>query len=121
MIKGLGDMMQAMKQAQALYGRMGEVHSKLAEVRVEGSAGGGMVTVTADGQQRLMSCRIEPSLVASGDREMLEDLVCSAVNQALERSREAVAGEMSSLMGGYDLPGGLTDALSGLKFPGTTP
>jgi len=121
MLKGLGDMMQAMKQAQALYGRMGEVQSKLAEVRVEGSAGAGMVTATVDGHQRLLSCRIEPTLVASGDREMLEDLVCSAVNQALERSREAAAGEMNSLMGGFELPSGLGDALSGLKFPGTTP
>lgn len=110
-------MMQAMRQAQALYGRMGEVQSKLANVRVEGSAGGGMVTVTADGQQRLLSCRIDPVLLSSGDREMLEDLVCSSVNQALERSREAIAGEMSSLMDGVDLAG-VKDALSSLPFPG---
>ena len=113
-------MMQAMKQAQALYGKMGEMQSKLAEIRVEGSAGGGMVTVTTDGQQRLLSCRIEPSLLASGDREMTEDLVCSAVNQAMERCREAMAGEMSSLMGGVD-PSAVQDALSGLRFPGMNP
>lgn len=119
MFKGLGDIMQAVKQAQAIHGQMGEMQAKLAEVRVEGSAGGGMVTVAADGQQRLLSCQIEPSLLETGDREMLEDLVCSAVNQALERSREAAAAQMTSLMEGFELPPGLKDAVSGLKFPGT--
>jgi nucleoid-associated protein EbfC len=118
MLKGLGDIMQAMKQAQAIHGRMGEMQAKLAELRVEGSAGGGMVTVSADGQQRVLSCRIEPSLMETGDREMLEDLVCSAVNQALERSREAAATQMASLVDGFELPPGLKDAMSGLKFPG---
>jgi DNA-binding YbaB/EbfC family protein len=118
MLKGLGDIMQAMKQAQAIHGRMGEMQAKLAEVRVEGSAGGGMVTVSADGQQRVLSCRIEPSLMETGDREMLEDLFCSAVNQALERAREAAATQMASLVDGFELPPGLKDAMSGLKFPG---
>jgi len=118
MLKGLGDIMQAMKQAQAIHGRMGEMQAKLADVRVEGSAGGGMVTVAADGQQRILSCRIEPGLVETGDREMLEDLVCSAVNQALERSREAAASQMASLMDGFEIPPGLKDAIPGLKFPG---
>lgn len=119
MIKGLNGIMQAMKQAQAMQGRMGEVQAKLAEVRVEGTAGGGMVKATADGQQRLLSCRIEPEISTDGDREMLEDLICSAVNQALDKSREAAAEEMSSLMGGLDLPG-LKDTLSGmgLNLPG---
>jgi len=113
-------MMQAVKQAQAMQGRMSEMQAKLAELRVEGSAGGGMVTATADGQQRLLSCRIEPALASSGDREMLEDLVCSAVNQALDKSREAATQEMSELMGGFDMPA-VKDALSGLglAFPGS--
>jgi DNA-binding YbaB/EbfC family protein len=110
--------MQAMKQAQAIHGRMGEMQAKLADVRVEGSSGGGMVAVTADGQQRVLTCRIEPSLIAGGDREMIEDLVCSAVNQAIERSREAAASQMASLMEGFDLPG-VKEALSGLSFPGS--
>ena len=59
-------MLQAVKQAQAMQGRMGEVQAKLADIRVEGSAGGGMVTATADGQQRLLSCRIEPGLLTGG-------------------------------------------------------
>jgi DNA-binding YbaB/EbfC family protein len=111
--------MQAVKQAQAIHGRMGEMQAKLAEVRVEGSSGGGMVTVEADGQQRVLSCQIEPGLIATGDREMIEDLVCSAVNQALERSREAAANQMASLVDGFEIPPGLKDAIPGLKFPGT--
>jgi DNA-binding YbaB/EbfC family protein len=119
MIKGFSSFMQVMKQAQAMQGRMDEIQARLGEVRVEGSAGGGMVTATADGQQRLLSCRIEPALLTSGDGEMLEELVCSAVNQALEKSRASAAEEMSSLLGGLDMPG-LKDALSGLGsgFPG---
>lgn len=111
--------MQVMKQAQAMQGRMGEIQARLADVRVEGTAGGGMVTVTADGQQRIINCQIEPGLATGGDQEMLEDLVCSAVNQALEKSREAATEEMSSLTEGLDLPG-IKDALSGmgLNFPG---
>lgn len=118
MFKGLGDIRQAVKQAQAIHGRMGEMQAKLAEVRVEGAAGGGMVTVAADGQQRILSCRIEPALLQTGEREMLEDLVCSAVNQALERSREAAATQVGEFMQGFELPPGLQDAVSGLKFPG---
>ncbi|REJ87150.1 MAG: YbaB/EbfC family nucleoid-associated protein [Planctomycetota bacterium] len=105
MFKGLNGLMQAVKQAQQIQGRVGEIQEKLAAVRVEGSAGGGMVTVEADGQQRLVSCRIEPSLVAGGDHEMLEELLIAASNQALERSKEAAAEAMSGMVEGIDLPG----------------
>ena len=88
------------------------------KVRVEGTAGGGMVTVAADGQQRILNCRIEPGLVQGGDRELIEELVCSAVNSALERAREAAAEQMASVMNGIEMPAGLKDAMSGLKFPG---
>lgn len=114
MFKGMSGLMQAMKQAQAVQGRIGEIQSKLAGVRVEGSAGGGMVTVTADGQQRVLTCRIEPSLLSGGDREVLEELVVGAVNQALERAKEAATREMSSMMEGLDVSA-MSDALSGLS------
>lgn len=116
MIKGFGNLMQAVRQAQAIQGRLGDIQAKLAALRVEGAAGGGMVTVVADGQQRLLSCRIEPQLVADGDRELLEELIVAAVNQAMDRSREAAAGEMASMVEGLDLPG-LKEALGGLQFP----
>jgi DNA-binding YbaB/EbfC family protein len=114
MFKGISGLMQAMKQAQAVQGRIGEIQSKLADVRVEGAAGGGMVTVTADGQQRVLNCRIEPSLLSGGDREVLEELVVGAVNQALERAKEAATREMSSMMEGLDVSA-MSDALSGLS------
>ena len=117
MFKGISGLMQAMKQAQAVQGRIGEIQSKLAGVRVEGSAGGGMVTVTADGTQRVLNCRIEPSLLSGGDREVLEELVGGAVNQALERAKEAATQEMSSLMEGLDMSA-MGDALSGLSRGG---
>lgn len=113
MFKGISGLMQAMKQAQAVQGRLGEMQSKLAGVRVEGSAGGGMVTVSADGQQRILGCRIEPALIGSGDREMVEELVVAAVNQALDRAKEAATREMSTMIEGMDLTT-LGDVLPGV-------
>lgn len=117
MFKGISGLVQAMKQAQAVQGRIGEIQSKLGAIRVEGSSGGGMVTVAADGQQQVLSCRIEPSLISGGDREMVEELVVSAVNQALQRAKEAATREMSSMMEGFDVAG-LNDALSGMPEDG---
>lgn len=119
MFKGLGNLASMMKQAQEFQGRMGEMQERLKDVRVTGSAGGGMVTVEANGQQKILACRIEPSVFEGGDRELLEDLLVSAVNQAQEKAREQAAEEMSKLAGGLNLPG-LGDALSqmGLGSPG---
>ena len=111
MFKGLSGLMQAVKQAQQIQGRVGEIQEQLSAVRVEGSAGGGMVTVEADGQQRLLSCRIEPNLLNGGDHEMLEELIIAAANQALERSKESAAEAMSGMVEGIDLPG-LGEAMS---------
>jgi DNA-binding YbaB/EbfC family protein len=113
MFKGINGLVQAMKQAQAVQGRLGEIQSKLAGIRVEGSAGGAMVTVSADGQQRILNCRIEPALFSGGDREMVEELVVAAVNQALERAKEAATREMSSMIEGLDIAG-LSEAFPGL-------
>lgn len=113
MFKGLSNIAGLMKQAREIQGRAAEMKERLAQTRVEGTAGGGMVVVEASGDQRLTACRIEPSLIASGDREMLEDLFLSAANQALDKSREAAAAEMQNLAGGFDIPG-LGDALQNL-------
>jgi len=119
MLKGLGNMASMMKQVQEMQGRMGDIKEKLGELKVEGSAGGGMVTVEATGHQKILSCQIEKSLCESGDQEMLEDLVVAAVNQELEKAKEAAAGEMSQLTGGMNLPG-LGDALSQFGLGGNT-
>ena len=117
MFKGLSNIAGLMQQAREMQSRAVEMKARLSELRVEGTAGGGMVAVEATGDQRITACRIEPSLVSSGDREMLEDLVLSAVNQALEKSREAAAAEAQNLVGGLDVPG-LGAALKSLGLDG---
>lgn len=118
MFKGLSGLAQLMRQAQNLQGKVDEIQGKLSELRVEGSAGGGMVTVEADGQQRLTACRIDPAILSGGDAELLEELVISAVNQATEKARAAAASEMTGALGGIELPG-LDDALSQLPVSGS--
>lgn len=117
MFKGLSGFAQLMKQAQNLQGRMDEIQEKLAELRVEGSAGGDMVTVEADGQQRLIACRIDPTILSDADPELLEELIVSAVNQAMEKAKAAAAQEMTGALGGMQLPG-LEDAMNQLGVTG---
>jgi DNA-binding YbaB/EbfC family protein len=111
MFKGLGDMAGLFRQAQEIQSRMRELQERLGTMRLEGTAGGGMVTVTVNGQQKVLSCTIEPSLLAAGDAEILQDLVVSATNQALEKARETAQDELSKISGGMNLPG-LGEALS---------
>ena len=111
MFKGLGDMASLMKQASQMKGMVGEMQEKLGCVRVTGMAGGGMVQVEVSGHQKVLSCTIAENLAASDDREMIEDLVVAATNQAMEKAREAAAAEMNQLAGGLDMPG-LSDALN---------
>lgn len=120
MFKGLGDMAGLLRQAQQMQGRVREMHERLGTLRIEGTAGGGMVTVTVSGQQTVLAVRIEPSLVADGDVEVLQDLVAAATNQALEKARETAQQELASISGGMELPG-LGEAFSKMGFgPGPT-
>lgn len=109
---------EIMRQAQQMQARMQEMQETLARVRVEGSAGGGMVTVRADGQQKILGFSVEEGLLT--DREMLEDLLVAATNQALEKSREAQRQEMGRLTGGMDLPG-MGDLMSKMGLGGFGP
>ena len=102
MKKGIG---QLMKQAQKMQAQMAKVQEELASRTVEATAGGGMVSVTADGKQQIVSIRIEPEVVDPQDVEMLQDLVVAAVNEALKKSQEMVAEEMSKITGGLQIPG----------------
>jgi|SRR5579863_4488197 len=113
MFKGLGQLASLMKNAHEIQGRMKDLQENLRRLRAEGTAGGGMVTVEVNGQQQVLSCRIEQSLFDDGDREMVEDLVVSAVNQALEKIKQAAADEMGKLAGGIDMSS-LNDTLSQL-------
>ncbi len=105
MFKSLGNIANMVKQAQEMKSRMGEMEAKLVEVRVKGAAGGGMVGVEANGQQKILAVRIDEKLLNVDDREMLEDLVAAATNDALNLAKQAAAEQMAEITGGMDLPG----------------
>ncbi len=90
---------------QQMQARMMKMQEELANQRVEASAGGGAVTVVATGQQKIESIKIAPEAIDPDDPTMLEDLVLAAVNEALEKSRELVAQQLSALTGGMKIPG----------------
>jgi DNA-binding YbaB/EbfC family protein len=99
---GLGQMM---KQAQKMQAKIMKIQEEMGERSVEASAGGGMVTVTANGKQEILSIRIEPEVVDPEDVEMLQDLVAAAVNEALKKAQEMMAEEMAKVTGGMNIPG----------------
>ncbi|MBN8733411.1 MAG: YbaB/EbfC family nucleoid-associated protein [Acidobacteria bacterium] len=98
----MGNMQAMMKQAQQMQQRMQE---EVAKIKVEGSAGGGMVTVGMDGQKNVLSVKIDPEV--AGDVEMLQDLVVAACNEAVKKVDSETQAKMSGLMGGLGLPPGL--------------
>lgn len=100
--KMLGDIM---KQAQALQERMAKLQEEAAKKTVEASSGGGMVTVTFNGKQELLSVKIDPEVIRSGDAEMLQDLMVAAVNEGLRKSQALMAEEMKGMTGGLNIPG----------------
>jgi DNA-binding YbaB/EbfC family protein len=101
---GLGDLM---KQAQKMRAEMERIQAEAAAKTVEGSAGGGMVTVVANGKGEILSLRIDPEVVRGEDLEMLQDLVVAAANDALRKARDLLTQEVSRLAGGLGLPPGL--------------
>jgi DNA-binding YbaB/EbfC family protein len=101
-MKGMGNMV---KQAQQLQAKMMKLQEELADKTVESSSGGGMVKVTANGRQQIVSIQIENEVVDPDDVEMLQDLVLAAVNDALAKSQEMVSSEMGKLTGGLNIPG----------------
>lgn len=101
----MGGMGGLMKQAQKMQAKITKMQEELGQRTVEGSAGGGMVTVVANGRQELISVRIEPEVVDPEDLDMLQDLVLAAVNDALKRSQDMVAAEMQKITGGMNIPG----------------
>ena len=102
---------EMMRQAQQMQERMGDMRDNLCKIRVEGQAGGGVGKVQATADQKVQSIQVEQSLLDSGDGEMLEDLLVAAVNQSLDKAKEAAAEEMGKMTGEMNIPG-LNDALS---------
>jgi DNA-binding YbaB/EbfC family protein len=98
-MKNMRDML---KQAQKMQE---EMQKKLEETIVEASAGGGMVSVRMSGNKQLISIEIDPEVFAGEDRDMLQDLIIAAVNEASRRVDEAMAGQLGNLASGLNLPG----------------
>jgi DNA-binding YbaB/EbfC family protein len=91
-----------MKQAQEMQQRL---QQQMAEMRVEATAGGGMVTVVVNGTKQLQSVTIDPEVVSKDDVEMLQDMIVAAVNDAGRKVDEQLGQSMSGLMGGLKIPG----------------
>jgi DNA-binding YbaB/EbfC family protein len=87
--------------------KMARIQEELGSKEVEGTSGGGVVTVRANGHQKLLSVEISPEAVDPQDVELLQDMVLAAANEALDRSRELAAGELGQLTAGMGLPPGL--------------
>ena len=101
----LKDMSGMMKQIKDMQQKMEEIQKELEHKKVEGSAGGGMVKVIANGKQEILEIKIEPEVVNPNEIEMLQDLIVAAANQARQKAYELMAEDMSKLTGGMKLPG----------------
>jgi DNA-binding YbaB/EbfC family protein len=99
------DVGKIMKQAQKMQEQLGRIQEELARRTVTASAGGGMVTVIANGRQEIISIKIAPEAVDPQDIAMLEDLVTAAVNEALRSARSLMEEEMRKITGGLSIPG----------------
>jgi DNA-binding YbaB/EbfC family protein len=93
---------QMMKQAQQMQERM---QKQMADMRIEATAGGGMVTVVMNGSKQVLSLKIDPEAVSKDDVEMLQDLILAAINDAQRKADEAMQKQMSGMLGGMKIPG----------------
>jgi hypothetical protein len=103
-MKNLGNLM---KQAQRMQAEAERIQAEVATKRVEGTAGGGMVTVICNGRGEVVEVKIDPEVAGPDELEMLQDLVVAAANEALRKARELLSQEMGRLTGGLGLPPGL--------------
>ena len=94
-----------MRQAQELQAKLAKAQQELSNLTLEASSGGGAVKVTIDGQQNIQSVKISPEVINPDDVELLEDLVLTAVREAVTKSQEAAAKSLGGLTGGLKIPG----------------
>jgi hypothetical protein len=100
-----GNMAGILKQAQAMQEQMAKLQEQAALKTATGTAGGGSVTVTANGAMQIMQVAIDPEVLKSGDADMVQDLVLAATNDALRKAKELMESEMKALTGGMKIPG----------------
>ena len=93
------------RQAQQLQTKLSRAQEELGEMTAEVSSGGGAIKIVVDGQQKIRSVTISPEVINAEDAELLEDLVTTAVNEAIQKSQELAASHLSSLTGGLKIPG----------------
>lgn len=101
---GMGNMQNMMKQMQKMQKQMAEAQEKLGQEKIEGTAGGGMVTVVVTGHKEVIDVQIKPEAVDPDDVEMLQDLVLAAVNDALKKADELTNSTMGQFTKGMNLP-----------------
>ena len=94
-----------LRQAQQLQAKLAKAQEELGSITVEATSGGGAVKVVMDGHQKVHSVEISPEVIESGDAELLQDLIMTAVNEAITKSQELVSKRLSSLTGGLNIPG----------------
>ena len=94
-----------MKQAQEMQAKMARMQEELAAMEFEVTSGGGMVTVKMNGQQEVLSLVIDEEVFKDGDKEMLEDLIVAALNEARQKAADAAKEHMSQITGGMNIPG----------------
>ena len=97
-----GNMQQMMRQAQQMQDKL---QQEIAQIQVEATAGGGMITARMDGQKNLLAIKIDPEV--AGDVEMLQDMVVAACNEAVKKVDEQIKGKMGGMLGGMGLPPGM--------------
>jgi DNA-binding YbaB/EbfC family protein len=105
--KQLGQMAGLLQQLPKIKEEMERLQQRLGQLVAEGDAGAGMVKVRVNGKMEVLSCSISEEVFRLNDREMLEDLIKAAVNQALERARQQAAEETGKMAAGFGLPPGL--------------
>ena len=103
----MGDLMGMMKQAAELQAKMQELQAELERLEVEGTAGGGLITVTLNAKGDLKGVKLDDSLIKPGDKEILEDLLVAAHADARRKAEDVMQDKMKALTGGLPLPPGL--------------
>lgn len=117
MFKGLGNLANLLRQAQQVSGKMQALNERLRNERARASTGAGMVEVEVNGLGEVLHVKIDPALVARGEREMIEDLIPAAVNQAVSKAKQLHVEAMKALTADLEIPG-LTDTLTQLSGEG---